>query len=271
MKKITSKKLLNYGAMSAAILGAADVTGQIVYTDLDPDQSLATGDAFPIDINDDGTDDFSIDIFDAAGGPGAVVFPGINGSTNSNGFVGFNSGNYNYPSLLQQDAVIDGTTPSFTSARGDLNFYGCAYTNSQWCDTVTDGFLGLVFQLAGNTHYGWVRMDVSADASSIVVKDYAFNSTPDEQILAGQTVILGVESQAFNGFTYFVDNTNTLNLKANSAMESVAIHNILGQEVISQKLGSTNEIVNLSALKSGVYLATISIDGAKKTVKVAKK
>ena len=79
---------------------------------------------------------------------------------------------------------------------------------------------------------------------------------------------LSVEDQAFDGFNYFVNN-NVLTLRANSPMQSVSIHNVLGQQVVSQKLGNTNETVNLSGLNSGVYLATINIDGAKKTVKFA--
>jgi|TARA_R100000479_G_scaffold21607_1_gene8240 hypothetical protein len=82
---------------------------------------------------------------------------------------------------------------------------------------------------------------------------------------------LGVNEQAFDNFTYFVDAASQLNLKASSAMNSVEVYNVLGQQVISQKLANTNESVSLSALKSGVYLATVTIDGAKKTFKVAKK
>lgn len=85
---------------------------------------------------------------------------------------------------------------------------------------------------------------------------------------AATAATLSVEDQLFNGFSYFVNN-NTLNLESRTPMQSVNIHNILGQQVVSQKLGNTNETVNLSGLNSGVYLATINIDGAKKTVKFA--
>ena len=86
-----------------------------------------------------------------------------------------------------------------------------------------------------------------------------------------ESIELGVNEQAFDNFTYFVDANSQLNLKASSSMNSVELYNVLGQQVISQKLANTNETVSLSALKSGVYLATVTIDGAKKTFKVAKK
>ncbi len=273
MKKITkndfSKKLAKYGALSLAIAGVADASGQIVYTDLDPDVTQATGGVFPFDLNNDGTDDFSLDIFDAAGGAGAVIFTGINGSLNSNSVVGNAAGPYFYPSNLSSGAIIDSNATAGSSVRGDLNFYGCAYTNSQFCGGVTDGFIGLVFKLNGDTHYGWVRLDLSTDASSMTIKDFAYESTPDTAISAGDGA-LGVADNTFKGFDYFVDSNNMLTLKASSAMQNVQLYSLLGQEVITQQLSSNNETVNLSKLSTGVYLATVTIEGTKKTFKIAK-
>ncbi len=81
--------------------------------------------------------------------------------------------------------------------------------------------------------------------------------------------VLGVNDAVFQGFNYFVAN-NQLNLSANTSMEKVALYNMLGQQVVSQKLNSNNETVELSGLQSGVYIATISIDGARKSFKIVK-
>src|SRR5690606_4392139 len=81
---------------------------------------------------------------------------------------------------------------------------------------------------------------------------------------------LSIGDNNFEGFNYYVSN-NQLNLSANTSMEKVALYNMLGQEVVSQKLSSNNETVELSGLQSGVYIATISIDGASKTFKIVKK
>lgn len=53
-------------------------------------------------------------------------------------------------------------------------------------------------------------------------------------------------------------------------MNSVSLYNMLGQHVVSQKLNNTKESVNISELQSGVYIATISIDGASKSFKIVK-
>lgn len=80
---------------------------------------------------------------------------------------------------------------------------------------------------------------------------------------------LGVTDAVFQGFKHFVSN-NQLNLSANTSMEKVALYNMLGQQVVSQKLSNNNEIVNLAGLQSGVFIATVSIDGASKSFKIVK-
>lgn len=88
----------------------------------------------------------------------------------------------------------------------------------------------------------------------------------DDVVLDG---VLAVGDNVLEGFKYFVSN-NELNLSSNNSMENVSLYNILGQQVVSQKLSSNNETVNLSGLQSGVYIATVSIDGAVKSFKIVK-
>jgi hypothetical protein len=265
MKKITSKKLLNYGAMSAAILGVASANGQIVFTDID-DVAMSPGDpAVNIDFDENGSIDFSLQNFDATGGAGAVIFPGVNGSTVSNSFVGFANGNFQYPSNLAEGDVIDATASTTAAAtRADLNFYSCAYSGSQFCGGNTDAYIGLVFNLDGASHYGWVKIDLTADATTYTVKSYAFNSVAGEAISAGQT--LSLEDNKIEGFSSYVSN-DVLTLNARTPMESLTIHNISGQELISRKLSNSTELIDLSALSTGVYIATVSVEGKLQAIK----
>ena len=53
-------------------------------------------------------------------------------------------------------------------------------------------------------------------------------------------------------------------------MESIDLYNVLGQQVLSEKLNSTNEVINVSGLEAGVYIATISIEGASKSFRIVK-
>tara|TARA_B100000497_G_scaffold121080_1_gene150338 strand:- start:54 stop:872 length:819 start_codon:yes stop_codon:yes gene_type:complete len=272
MKKNTSKKLAKrlaqYGALSAAVLGVADATGQVTYTDVNPDIILDLGDTFDIDFTGAaGQANVQISNPDGlAGGTAALAFPSSGGA-----LVGFTAGGYEYPLVLVDGDVIDDasgyTTPG---VRGDLNYYGCAYSNSQWCDFVEDGILGVSFQFDGNTHYGWVRMDTDVGADDVItVKGYAFEATPDTAIVAGDEGTLGNNDNNLNGFAHFVTD-GQLNLKANTAMSNVAVFDITGKQVISQNLTSTNAQVNLAGLNTGVYIAKVSIEGSEESFKFVK-
>lgn len=274
MKKTTSKKLSNrllqYGALSAAALGVADASGQIIYTDVDPDQVLNVGDEFAIDLLGQALTNFTVNNPDGlGGGNAAIVFPSSGGA-----FVGITAGGYEYPALLAEGDMIDGasgfTTPG---VRGDLNYYGCAYSNSQWCNAVVDGYLGVRFDnlIGGTTHYGWIRMDTDVNGSNVItVKDWAINATPDTGLMAGE-VGLGLGESTFVGFSHFVDANNMLNLKAATSMDNVVLYNVLGQEVLTQKLSSTNESISLVSFETGIYIATVSIEGQTKSFKVVKR
>jgi len=275
MKKTTSKnlskRLVQYGALSAAALGVADAAGQVVYVDIDPDQVLNVGDAFDLDMLDSGSVNFEFKNPDGLGnGNAAIVFPSSGGA-----FVGITAGGYEYPALLAEGDIIDGasgyTTPG---VRGDLNYYGCAYSNSQWCNTVVDGYLGVRFQNltgGGTTHYGWVRLDTDVNGTNIMtIKDFAFNATPDEGIAAGDQGVLSVGENNFDGFGYLVDANSNLVLKSAQPMDQIVLHNILGQEVMRRALGTTQESISMANLETGMYIATVTIEGQSKSLKVVK-
>ncbi len=272
MKKNTSKKLTKrlaqYGALSAAVLGVADASGQVTYTDINPDIVLDLGDTFEVDFTG-AVPEGNVQISnpaDLAGGTAALAFPSSGGA-----LVGFTAGGYEYPNVLVDGDVIDGDSGyTAVGVRGDLNYYGCAYSNSQWCDFVEDGILGVSFVFNGNTHYGWVRMDTDVGADDVItVKGFAFEATPDTAIIAGDEGVLGNNDNNLNGFAQFVVD-GQLNLKANTAMSSVTVFDVSGKQVIAQNLTSTNAQVNLSGLNTGVYIAKVSIGSSEESFKFVK-
>lgn len=81
--------------------------------------------------------------------------------------------------------------------------------------------------------------------------------------------ILEIEDLDFHEFNYYVAD-NFLNISANTLMKKVVLYNMMGQKVITQKLTSNNETINLSGLQSGIYIATVFIDGVSKRFKISK-
>ncbi len=276
MKKITSKnltkRLAQYGAMSAAVMAGADANGQVVYTDVDPDVTLQVGDLFSLDFESDTFEDVEVRNPDGlAGGNAAIVFPSSGGA-----FAGFTSagGTYDYPFLMAEGDVIDAATGYTTTGdRGDLNYYGCAYSNSQWCGDVNDGYLGVRFisLTTGTTHYGWVRLDTDVNGDNLItVKDFAFEATPDTAISAGDQGSLGLTDSAFGAFEYHTSE-NALHLSSATMMNQVVLHNVLGQEVARQQINATSATVAMDRLSAGVYIATITAEGQTKSIKISKR
>lgn len=111
----------------------------------------------------------------------------------------------------------------------------------------------------GDTVY--VAIHYVAQDSFILLMD-------DFSVTAG---VLGLNDTIFEGFSYFLDAQNQLNLSAKTTLEHVTITNILGQQVLDQKLSTSSEAIDMNNFNTGMYIATVTIDGAKKSFKVIKK
>ena len=118
-----------------------------------------------------------------------------------------------------------------------------------------------ISSLAGNIVYIAFRHHNSSDQLSINIDEVSVS-----------TALLGVDDFETNSFKhYYNTNTDVLTLKSfKSALDSVEIYNILGQNVLNRSLSQTNENINLSTLKDGIYIARITIDNSTKTIKFLK-
>ena len=54
---------------------------------------------------------------------------------------------------------------------------------------------------------------------------------------------------------------NVLNLSASVQIERIEVYNMLGQKIMTQQLGNTTSTLNISDLKSGTYIVTVTING----------
>lgn len=264
MTKITKpelgKKLAKYGAMSLAIAGVADATGQVVYTDVDPDFQAGIGDFFVVDFNGDGTNDITISQFN--NGNYEIVQAQPSGG---NGVLANSNGGYFYAiNFAYGDTISAGA--GITNSFGDM-CAGVGYAGSSFCGDDPEGYVGVEFEAGGNTHYGWILIE-GVSSEGFILKGYAFEATPNTPITAGDEGTLGLGDASFNDFNYALDNGNNLTLAANTAMERLTLVNVLGQQVMDRALSSNNEAVNLSGLNSGLYIARVSIEGAEKTFKI---
>jgi hypothetical protein len=278
------KKLKQYSALAAPLMATAGLANaQVIYTDIDPDVTLlgSAQDQYAIDLNNDGQTDFK---FIAASGTasggttyklaGVVMQPYTTG--NLNGFIGkvaslANSNFIGYPYALEFNDNIDGNEQFFKI--GDIAnpnngsffipamFSVISGTPYGYWGGATDRYVGFQFSPDGaEIHYGWVRCDVAADGTSMTLKDYAYNSTPDEGMFAGQGSPLGVaavnNSDEFGVFGFEgVANVTIKDGKYDNA--SITVINAMGQKVIEQKATDKVTRIDLNQFGKGLYVVSI--------------
>jgi hypothetical protein len=76
-------------------------------------------------------------------------------------------------------AWMNGITPLILTATADFGSIG-------YFTGVESAYLGLQFQQAGQTFYGWVRLGAPAFPNGGWLYDYGYQTNPDVPILAGQ-------------------------------------------------------------------------------------
>lgn len=83
--------------------------------------------------------------------------------------------------------------------------------------------------------------------------------------------ILGVENHELSQFTAYPNpTTGILTIESQEKIESVQVYNLLGQQVMSQPIGTSNTQIDLSGLQRGVYLLKAKIEDKVETFKVIK-
>lgn len=264
------KKLLKYSAMAGGVVAmGTTANAQITYYDENPDVVI-TGhqQGVSFDFDNDANDDMTIATLDAsqpytytygtAVYPGTVAYkavPVVPGS--GAGFLSVSTG---YPDALNLNDPIN-SAGAFATAQGSAA-YAVTFilpglgtfpqSGGPWLG-VTDKYLGVRFTSAGNLHYGWVRMDVDGSAATVTIKDWAFNTTPDQAINAGQTTV-GVAEQAGElALVRFFNNRLDVNV-VNGTAGNVSVVNMEGKVVFNKGINSSFESIDLSNLSAGLYV-----------------
>ena len=274
MKKQLLKKLSAF--IFTAMLFSASANAQIVYTDVTPDQvisatTIPSTEDYNIDLNNDGINDYKISCSRSGGicplAPSSRLYINFisDSALNSNAVVTGTS--ITYPLAMNlNDSISSGLSfSSFGYLRRNTSGGPCTGTFGVWSYSI-DRYLGLKLIVGGNTYYGWARMqiDVVTGIPSCTIKDYAYNSIPNQPILAGDTgtVPTGIFENSFaasiNIFPIPAGNHLSIALGSNSKNVEVAIADITGKIVYTTTAYETNKIeVNTNEFAEGIYIVQI--------------
>ncbi len=207
MKNTTTKqRLKNYATLAgAALVVAQQANADIVYTDIFPDNTN-NGGSFDIDMNNDGTDDFRLDMF-LASSYNMYIY-----NLNANNGVFASTGGSAY--AMNMSSAINASLTFDTGSRIDMangSFFTYATGSGNWAG-VTDGYLGVRFMIGTNTHYGWIRLSVNGAVNSFTVKDYAFENTPNTTILAGYRGFASLTEEELAGKLHLATEGNNVTI-----------------------------------------------------------
>ena len=136
-------------------------------------------------------------------------------------------------------------------------------TSGQWINTA-DGYLGLKLISGSSIYYGWARLRVARFVTSFTIMDYAYNSTPNQFILAGDTGTgtTGITNNSFASSIKLYPNpaTNHLTIALGSINKNVelTIADLTGKIIYTATTDETDKIeVNTNEFAEGLYTVRI--------------
>lgn len=296
-KDSLGEKLKNYSILAGSVLASTFAAeGQVVYTDVIPDVTLGgyipTGSlldtTYTLDLNNDGIFEFNL----------TLQMVGTDSFLPGPSFIESMDGDFdaqNNKIFIYHDAIyapwaiqvpcgnpIPSATYSNASNFANISFQiGPAVANN-W-QNVHDRAIGLSFKIGTDVHYGWVRLDMNTldTIPNIVIKDYAYDATPNHQVVACDTVAVGI-SNSMNGknevsiFPNPSDGRCVLKFKTPLKNEvEISVTDVLGNEVYgkSVQLNSVQKQLpfDFSHLASGIYFIQVRSEGVFLTEKWVKK
>ncbi len=255
-----------------AVMFSVSANAQIVYTDVNPDETINTnGGVYALDLNNDGLTDYTITFT-------TTIF-----ASKTNKFItitplGANKvgTDYIYPSALPLNTLIDSSSFTWLGSANQhlisrLWFQPPNQQPALWqyrgnWNGVSNKYIPLQLDLGSQNIYGWARLDAATDAASFTVKDYAYNSIPNQSILAGQTMTTGIiENSLASSIDLFpnpADKHLTIDLGSSHKNVQLNIADITGKVVYATKATDTQKVeVNTSEFAEGIYMVQIQAGG----------
>jgi hypothetical protein len=275
MKKNLQSRISKYTAVAGAVVSAAGAQAQVVYTDVNPDYSHDAPQnngfaAYPLDLNNDQTVDFVVASRDTVT-PNAHVrltFAAPYGAGNA--VAGETPSAYDYALALDINTMVDSTL-NWIAATNTMayNVDSANPYNENW-NGVTDKYLGLQFVVGGNTHYGWARLDCNAIGDSVVVKDYAFDATPNTGIMTGNMGASLTETQIENLVKFVNQANNSVKVVVNGNLTNgvVSVISSTGQVVSTDVIKDKTFFVDMNNLSSGIYMVNVTFNEGATTKKI---
>lgn len=293
-----SLKAYTTSAISFLVLHK-EADSQVVYVNIDPDIVLNEGgQAAEIDLDQNGTIDFwfhnnSFTFYSASFSSYRLMQNILVGPEIDANFIAGETGEYGtdyggvytryYPFALEAGVKIDSVMNLYNydlQVMGLASFWSIGGTfggfHANWfgifVDETIDKFIGIKFLLENDSLcYGWIRCDVKDEGRTLIIKDYAYETTPEHPIIAGDTihfveVIDPVQLEPV--YVYSFNENIYINLK-DSAVAKVTIISLSGQYILDYKTSELVSTVDMTKFASGIYIVNVNYKNKVHSTKIA--
>ena len=291
-------KLKAYSLFSTAFLiNGPSGFNQVVYVDIDPDIILDTpGEQFTLDIDGNGSDDISFfnssfDFYMAT--PWWSYWTRqdlVANIVNENIAIAglkhydwYNTSYQYYPFALENSSLINDKLSFnnasfqlialhtfFSSGLGTLYGFNCFWMHLDSTVNEINKYIGFkLIDEVEDTHFGWIRCDVLNIGRTMIIKDYAYELTPDNPILAGDTAhYIGLSTQAGKiEPVVYCENKKVYisNLDKNC---DVSIYNLNGGIIINKEVKTGSVEFDLQNVATGAYLVVFKNENGIRSKKI---
>lgn len=179
--------------------------------------------------------------------------------------------------LCMNDTIPKALTAGDSIAAGSAGVWrkqnytclNCGGVLGQW-KGVTDKYLAVRDKNASNQWvYGWIRLDIPANATSFTIKDYAMHKVANTSIKAGQMIGTGIADATGpkHSISYRCsDRDISFSGFGGEAMITVADMN---GRIITRTAITENTSISMAGQPSGIYLFHLQHEQLSETIKIA--
>ena len=138
------------------------------------------------------------------------------------------------------------------------------------CGALTE--VGCDDDSAATGAYSLLELTGRTPGETLLVRVYEYNNDNSGEfgIAAYDASLKSTAFELTNFMAYPNPVKDVLNLEYTSNMTSVAVYNMIGQQVINQQVNATAAKINMTELNSGTYVVQVVIDGTTQVLKVVK-
>jgi len=239
------------------------LSAQIVYTDVVPDTTVNEFlQGYGVDFNHDDKIDLHITLLNNVGVWVMLLIPDSELDEVSVVYDGVEA------SVLEfgDDISASSNYWELGSGWGGLlyGFWDGDGTYGNWIETQENKYLGIKFQFENHFYYGWIYLTTiihDFDDNEFTVKSFAYNSTAEQGIEAGDTGGgVGISQMGNKSVSVYPNPAqNTLYFDDIKQVKEVMITDISGKRIYKSR-HIVNNSMDISSLKTGLYFIKISTE-----------